>query len=762
MMCILSILKYILRGEEETDHRDYEALAGSSSPSRNYGTVTEHTSSINRPIEKINYQAQAPIDDPPWRISDGGRFQNTQVNRQILNEPQVKKPEFSQTPKVAPSRPPFVYQVATLPVESVKQSPVKTTIPVKESPVKTTIPVKESRVKTTIPVESVKESPAKQPEVPRRQTVRPAVSVTKSIDKKSVPSASDAAHATRCLCRICSPTIPVESVEEPRVKEPEIRARQSVLSVPSVTKSVDKKSVPSASNPQQVIRCLCRICFPTIPVESMVESQAKQPEIRPRQSVLPEPSLPLTVTVRNGSDPPSPPKSAPIQKSKSGFPVYVIPEDLKDLIERDRVPDVLRKPLSLSTYADYFATLLYAEDYYLEKWSKFILKGVTLELLAEWTSKKSVWKNNKIERLKREKKTYVVFQTESIPEKRPYLLSRDSVFLKPTGKEAKPFEGILSRVKSKRVYTEFGDDFHSQHSPTCTYDISFSFNRVCLKRSHHAVAAAMDPSFQILFPKPVTRTNYLKPTSVFLSSHNFHQEEISAIHQILNLKSPPAYLIEGPLSVTKHMLLSRTGLVIREAILQIYRTFPESRILVTSPKNSTCDSLLRSLKKEIPEGELFRANAAFRELEDVPDDILASSAYELNKECFTCPSLKDLMKFKVITSTFVSSFRLHNTGINAGHFTHIFLVDASNATEPEVMVTLANLVDEKTTIVVTGCLGYSPERVRSVIGRRNGLKRSYFLRLLNSEPYSSRNPMFVGHLRGAELPDDSISVSLDF
>ncbi|XP_077247147.1 putative RNA helicase SDE3 isoform X1 [Tasmannia lanceolata] len=515
---------------------------------------------------------------------------------------------------------------------------------------------------------------------------------------------------------------------------------QSVPPEPSsLRNSIGPKFAPSGSDPPST---------PKRPPGS--QKGVSNPPSPPKRS--PE-------SLKGVSDLPTQPKRPPgplkgISNQKSGLSVYAIPEHLKDLIERDRVPDVLRKPLSPSTYVDFFAALLYAEDYYLKKWSEFILKGVTLEFREEWTSGKSVLKNNKIERMEGEKKTYVVFEIETIPEKRPYLLSRDYVFLQPSGKEVNPFQGILTRVvKSKHVYTEFGDDFHSQHSATRKYDVSFSFNRVCLKRSHHAVAAAMDLSFQILFPKPVTRTNYLKPTSVFLSSHNFHQEEISATQQILNLKSPPPYLIEGP--------LSRTGLVIREAILQIYRTFPESRILVTSPKNSTCDYLLRSLKKEIPEQELFRANAAFRELEDVPDDILAWSTYEKNKECFTCPSLKDLKKFKVITSTFVSSFRLHNAGINAGHFTHIFLVDASNAIEPEVMVTLANLVDEKTAIVVTGCLGDSPERVRSDIARRKGLKRSYFLRLLNSEPYSSRNPMFVVHLLDAEL-DNSVSVSRDF
>ncbi|XP_077247145.1 putative RNA helicase SDE3 isoform X3 [Tasmannia lanceolata] len=501
-----------------------------------------------------------------------------------------------------------------------------------------------------------------------------------------------------CKSRSNKPDPGAPKKNPPNVEEslPEKSPRQSGPPQPSsLRNSIDIKFAPSGSDPPSTPKrppgsqkgvsdppslpkrppeSQKRVSDPPIPPKRPPGSQ-KGVSDPPSQPKRPPGSLKGVSNPPNvapsGSDPPSRPKRPPgplkgISNQKSGLSVYAIPEHLKDLIERDRVPDVLRKPLSPSTYVDFFAALLYAEDYYLK--------------------------------------------------------------------------GILTRVvKSKYVYTEFGNDFHSQHSATRKYDVSFSFNRVCLKRSHHAVAAAMDLSFQILFPQPVRRTNYLKPTSVFLSSHNFHQEEISAIHQILNLESPPPYLIEGS--------LSRTRLVIREAILQIYRTFPESRILVTSSKNSTCDHLLRSLKEEIPEQELFRANAAFRELEDVPDDILASSAYETNKECFTCPSLKDLKKFKVITSTFVSSFRLHNTGINAGHFTHIFPVDASNATEPEVMVTLANLVDEKTAIVVTGCLGDSPERVRSDIARRNGLKISYFLRLLNSEPYSSRNPMFVGHLR---------------
>ena len=51
---------------------------------------------------------------------------------------------------------------------------------------------------------------------------------------------------------------------------------------------------------------------------------------------------------------------------EKGTPLYAIPEDIEGLIKRDIVPQVLKHPLSPSTYKAFFAALLYAEDYYLE------------------------------------------------------------------------------------------------------------------------------------------------------------------------------------------------------------------------------------------------------------------------------------------------------------------------------------------------------------------------------------------------------------
>ncbi|GMY33327.1 putative helicase MOV-10 [Fagus crenata] len=482
-------------------------------------------------------------------------------------------------------------------------------------------------------------------------------------------------------------------------------------------------------------------------------------------------SFPKTTEPPSTSDPPLPftkqppafkpilhtaPKNVTNEERKmsymceKGTPIYAIPEDFKSLIKRDIVPPVLKQPLSPSTYKDYFAALLYAEDYYLEKWSDFLLKKVTLELEEAAILKKSNKDKYYNGSGEKDDKTFVQFKIDSVPEKRPFLLSRDMVYARPSGKEVEPFQGLIYRVvKGNCVLVEFGDDFHSQHHPNRKYDISFSFNRVCLKRAHQAVEAALDPlSNNFLFPECISR----KYIPAFLGSyHDLNtDDEFNSVHRILSFRGSPPYLLGGPPILTdvkksfKSKELSSTGVVVREAVIQMYRTSEENRILICAPINHTCDVLMENLMKVIPESDMFRANAAFREIDEVPIDILRSCP--VKDECFACPSLRKLRKFKIILSTFVSSFRLYNQGITAGHFSHIFLVDASSTTEPEATIALANFANENTTVIVTGAPRNRSDWVRSNMARKYGLGKSYFERLHEREPYKIRNPMFITEL----------------
>ncbi|XP_034915549.1 probable RNA helicase SDE3 [Populus alba] len=434
-----------------------------------------------------------------------------------------------------------------------------------------------------------------------------------------------------------------------------------------------------------------------------------------------------------------------VQKGVS--PIYAIPKDIEDLIKRDKVPRVLNEPLSLSTYKDYFAALLYAEDFYVEKWSEFKLENITLKLQRAEIIKKSRRNEYLNETYEKDDKIFVEFEIDSCCERRPFLLSRDFAFARPSGQKTEPCQGIIYRVeRSTRVVVEFGEDFLLQHHSTRKYDVSFSFNRVCLKRAHQAIEAASDPLFKsFLFPDCVSKKIFPISTPLHFCNHKLDVYQSSAVREILSFQGPPPYLVEGPLCLEKFSKqLSRTGLVVKEAVLQIYQTSSKLRILICAPINRTCDMLMQSLNNDIPESDMFRANAAFREIDGVPIDILPSCAYK--GECFTCPSLQELRKFRVILSTFVSSFRLRNEGIAAGHFSHIFLVDASSATEPEAMVPLANLASEETAVIVTGAPRNQSGWVRSNIARENGLKRSYFERLRDSKPYQSLLPKFITQL----------------
>ena len=63
-------------------------------------------------------------------------------------------------------------------------------------------------------------------------------------------------------------------------------------------------------------------------------------------------------------DPPNTSSKNVVQKHIASH--YVIPVGIIELIKKNIVPEVLKKPLSPSTYRDFFAALLYAEDFYIE------------------------------------------------------------------------------------------------------------------------------------------------------------------------------------------------------------------------------------------------------------------------------------------------------------------------------------------------------------------------------------------------------------
>ena len=102
---------------------------------------------------------------------------------------------------------------------------------------------------------------------------------------------------------------------------------------------------------------------PPPPVSSSSSSSSKTPPSFPKPlQASTKPTLCLAPSTPTKSQA----KNNYISVEKGTSPVYAIPEDLKDLFKNDVVPGVLKKPLSLSTYKDFFDALLFAEDFYIE------------------------------------------------------------------------------------------------------------------------------------------------------------------------------------------------------------------------------------------------------------------------------------------------------------------------------------------------------------------------------------------------------------
>jgi putative helicase MOV10L1 len=79
----------------------------------------------------------------------------------------------------------------------------------------------------------------------------------------------------------------------------------------------------------------------------------------------------------------------------------------------------------------------------------------------------------------------------------------------------------------------------------------------------------------------------------------------------------------------------------------------------------------------IQEGDMVRLNAAQRGPE-IPDAI---TPYCLNTDSLTLAA-----HYRIIISTCSTSGQLFSLGLRAGHFTHVFVDEAGQATEPDCFI----------------------------------------------------------------------------
>ncbi|KAH7573814.1 hypothetical protein ACOSQ2_007978 [Xanthoceras sorbifolium] len=409
---------------------------------------------------------------------------------------------------------------------------------------------------------------------------------------------------------------------------------------------------------------------------------------------------------------------------KNRLPRYDIPKDVRELIESKQIPDAIEEGLTRENYASYFKTLLIMEELQLEEDMRaYDMESVTM-------TKKG--------------KYFLSLVVPGLAERRPSLVHGDFIFVKLACEDARdetsPYQGYIHRVEADEVYVKFAEEFHLQHRDGDLYNVQFTYNRVNMRRLYQAIDAANSLDTELLFPSDSCKIRLIETTPLIPISCNINEEQMFSIEKILGCRGAPPYLIHGPPGTGKTMTLV-------EAILQLYKTREDSRILVCAPSNSAADHILEKLLGQnavkVHENEIFRLNAPSRAYEDVKPEYIRFCFFD--EYIFKCPPLRALTCYRIIISTYMSTCLLYAEGVNCGHFSHIFLDEAGQASEPESMVPLS-LCQRETVVVLAG----DPMQLGPVIHSREaqsyGLGKSYLERLHQYESYYSGDENYVTRL----------------
>ncbi|TBU29420.1 P-loop containing nucleoside triphosphate hydrolase protein [Dichomitus squalens] len=403
------------------------------------------------------------------------------------------------------------------------------------------------------------------------------------------------------------------------------------------------------------------------------------------------------------------------------LPEARIPVELGDILKSGTPQEVetrirekyFSEPLSLAIHASQFANLLWIEE------------------------------DRMVEDLRRYDMSDVIFTKEGrlhslrvpgLAEKRPSVMIGDAINVQAAnGADERTYKGFVHDVYMETVRVSFHESFKAEGR---RYNVSFQLNRIPLRRQHQALdASAPDPQ-RLLFPLPGQQGlgralgQDEQPVTFFNPLIAANPAQTLAVKSILQLRPGAApFVVFGPPGTGKTV----TDV---EAILQILDRDKDAKILACAPSNSAADIIALRLSATFTTAEMFRANAPSRDPRSVPEALELYTLHLTYRYGF--PPLEDLKKFRVIVSTCGNASFAYNVGIERGHFSYIFVDEAGQATEPEVLTAVKTMSSKDTRIVLSGDPKQLGPIIRSSIAREQGLGVSYMERLLERPVYDAQ------------------------
>jgi len=321
-------------------------------------------------------------------------------------------------------------------------------------------------------------------------------------------------------------------------------------------------------------------------------------------------------------------------------------------------------------------------------------------------------------------------EVPGLEENRPSVMKGDKIFIFSQS-DKREYEGFVHLIQEGRVLLGFSDKLNRMFVPGMKFDVRFTVSRFPLRNMHRAVVLAKTSGIlSTLFPSPALLAD--SPTLPSIKCYDrkveSNLEQFSAVqHIVAGTSGRCPYLVFGPPGTGKTVTMV-------EAIKQVAKVSSGCHMLACAPSNTAADLLTERLVQHISKTNIIRLHASSRAVASIPGVVKDVSNVREGK--FFYPLLEQLLKYKVIVTTLVTAGRLVSAQFPQDHFTHVFIDESGQATEPETVIAMAGLISSKGQVVMAGDPKQLGPVIRSNMGVKHGLTISLLERLMAMELYS--------------------------
>ncbi|XP_054961721.1 RNA helicase Mov10l1 isoform X2 [Pan paniscus] len=475
----------------------------------------------------------------------------------------------------------------------------------------------------------------------------------------------------------------------------------------------------------------------------------------------------------------------------SFLPQYPIPDRLRKCVEQKidilTFQPLLAELLNMSNYKEKFSTLLWLEEIYAEmELKEYNMSGIILRRNGD----------------------LLVLEVPGLAEGRPSLYTGDKLILKTQEYNGHAIEYIsyVTEIHEEDVTLKINPEFEQAYNFE-PMDVEFTYNRTTSRRCHFALEHVIHLGVKVLFPEEIilqspqvtgnwnhaqdtkssgqstskknrkTMTDQaehgteerrvgdkdlpvLAPFTAEMSDWDEIQtpkaRKMEFFNPVLNENQKLAVkrILSGDCRPLPYILFGPPGtgktVTIIEAVLQVHFALPDSRILVCAPSNSAADLVCLRLheSKVLRPAAMVRVNATCR-LEEIVIDAI-------KPYCRDGEDIWKASRFRIIITTCSSSGLFYQIGVRVGHFTHVFVDEAGQASEPECLIPLGLMSDISSQIVLAGDPMQLGPVIKSRLAMAYGLNVSLLERLMSRPAYQrdenafgacgAHNPLLVTKL----------------